>query len=239
MAEPGPRSFTEVTFVEAAARRARVDLVIKPVTPGGDKRLTSRFLGLAGPERLALDPPKTVKGKKVFIPVDWLVGMSFELADIWFQATATVLEHYMFQQFTTRRVDALIVKQPTKVISSPNRRETPRRQVDPAKPFLATVWVAEDMADTKHKSLVVGRLCDWTGDGLGVRLAKPLALDVGVRVIVRLDRAVTGECIFLWGTFRHCTSAGDGTWLAGFAEVTNVGPGEAVGLMEFLAASPG
>jgi hypothetical protein len=238
MAEPQPRSFTEVTFVEAAARRARVDLVIKPVTAGGEKRLISHFLGIAGPGRLALAPPHTVRGKKVFLPVDWQVGMSFELADLWFQATTTVLEHSMFQQFAMRRVDALIVKQPAKVISSRSRREKPRQQVDPAKPFLATIWSADDMADTKHEPLQVGRLHDWTEDGLGVRLAEPLALPVGQRVIIRLDRALKGECIFLWGAFRHCTSVESGIWLTGFGEVTNVKPGEAVRLMEFLSASP-
>jgi hypothetical protein len=237
MAEPGPRSFTEVTLVEAAARRARVDLVIKPVTPGGDRRLISRFLGIPGAGRLALAPPQTVRGKKVFLPVDWQVGMSFDLADIWFQATTNVLEYGMFQQYATRRVDALIVKQPTKLISSRNRRQRPREQVDPAKPFLAAIWSAEDVADTKHKPLQVGRLHDWTEGGLGVRLAEPLALGVGERVIVRLDRALTGESVFVWGTFRHCTPTETGIWLAGFGEATNVRPGEAVSLMEFLSAS--
>jgi len=70
-----------------------------------------------------------------------------------------------------------------------------------------------------------------------VRLAEPLTLPVGQRVIIRLDRALTGECIFLWGTFRHCTPAEDGIWVAGFGEARNVGPGEAVSLMEFLSTS--
>jgi hypothetical protein len=230
-------SFSEVTFIEAAARRARVDLVLAPVTPGGPTRLISYFLGLSGAERIALATPQTVKGKKVFIPVGWRLGLSFEFGCFWFQATTTVVEHSLFQRFAIRRVDALIVEQPPKLLSSPNRRDRPRQEADPAKPFLATIWSAQDVENTKHEPLEVGRLHDWSEAGLGVSLAKPLALGVGERAIIRLDRAVTEECIFVWATLRHCTSAEGGIWLAGFGDTRNVGPGEAVGLMKFMASA--
>jgi len=237
MAKAQARSFSEITFIEAAARRTRVGLVLTPVTPGGPKRLISHFLGIAGEGRLVLATPETIKGKKVFVPPGWRVGLAFELGGFWFQAATDVLEHGMFQRYAIRRVDALIVRQPERLKSSPNRRDRPRQQADPTKPFLATIWSEEDVEQTRHDPLGVGRLQDWSETGLGVNLAKPLTLAAGRRAIIRLDRAVTEECLFVWGTLRHCTPADGGIYLAGFGDVRNVGPGEAVSLMEFMALS--
>ena len=237
MTKHEPRSFSEVTFIEAAARRLPAVLVISPVRPGGERRLMSRFLGMAGAGRLALAPPENAKGEKVFLPMGWQVGLSFELGDIWFQATTTVLEHSMFAQFPTKRVDAVVVAQPRKVLST-NRRQAPRHRADPAKPFSATIWPGAYAGNDQLQPLQAGKLYDWSREGLGVVLARPLELESGERAVIRMERARTDECIVVWATLRHCNTLEDtDQWLAGFCDVAPVGPGEAVELMAFMAAS--
>ena len=221
--------------MEAAARRARVDLVLAPVVPGGDRRLISRFLGIEPSGRIVLAIPETPKGQRVFLPIGWRLGMSFELANIWFQAPTTVVEHRMFQQFAARRVDALSVAHPKELLSA-NRRSSPRSRVDPSKPFTVTIWSAHRTADEHLAPIQVGRLQDWSDIGLGVKLTGQLPVEPGTRLILCLERAATNECVFVWGRLTHCTAADDG-WLAGFGDVTNMGPGEAVELMAFMAAA--
>jgi len=235
MAEPQTKSFAEVTLIEAVARHARVDLILSPVVPDGERRLISHFLGLEAPSRLILAPPKKADGQKVFVPVGWDLGMSFDLANIWFQATTTVLEHCMFRQSAFHRVDALAVEQPIQLLST-NRRSAPRRRVDPARPFTAIIWSAERAIDANLSPIQVGMLQDWSATGLGVRLRHPLDVAPGYRAIICLERVTGEESVFLWGVLRHCTATGDGYWLAGFADLTDMRPGEAVDLMSFLAA---
>ena len=206
-----------------------------PVVADGDRRLISHFLGLEDPCRVILAPPKTGNGKKVFLPVGWELGMSFDLANVWFQATTTVLEHCMFRQSPSQRVDALAVKQPQQLLSA-NRRSTPRRRADPARPFTATIWSAQRVADTKLAPLQVGMLQDWSAAGLGARLWRPLDLAPGDRAVICLDSVAGEDSVFLWGVLRHCTATEDGCWLAGFGDLTDMRPGEALDLMSLLAA---
>ena len=235
MPEPQTRPLAEVTFIEAVARHARVDLILSPVVADGERRLISHFLGREAPSRLILAPPKKADGQKVFVPVGWDLGMSFDLANVWFQATTTVLEHCMFRQSASHRVDALAVEHPTQRLSA-TRRGAPRRCADPARPFTAIIWSAERVVDARLSPLQVGMLQDWSATGLGARLRHPLGLAPGDRAIICLERVTGEESIFLWGVLRHCTATDDGYWLAGFGDLTDMRPGEAVDLMSFLAA---
>jgi hypothetical protein len=230
------KSFAEVTFIEAAARRLRVDLILTSVLPKGERRLISRFLGLDSPRRIILAPPETAGGKKVFVPAGWVMGMSFDLANVWFQATTTVLEHCMFQQSPTRRVDALAVEQPNKLLSA-NRRGSPRQQVDAGRTVFATIWSAQRVTDEDLATLAAGRLQDWSPTGLGVRLGQPLDLATGQGAVICLENPADNGSIFLRGLLRHCTPLGDGNWLAGFGDVAELRPGEALSLMSFLASA--
>jgi hypothetical protein len=236
MPERQSKSFAEVTFIEASARRLRVDLVLTSVVPQGERRLISRFLGIESPRRIILAPPETAGGRKVFVPAGWVMGMSFDLANVWFQASTTVLEHCMFQQSPTCRVDALAVEQPTKLLSA-NRRGAPRHEVDAGRALFATIWSTQRVTDENLAPLVAGRLQDWSEKGLGVRLGEPLNLTTGQGAVIRLESPAENGNIFLQGVLRHCTPLGDGNWLAGFGNVGELRPGEALSLMSFLAAS--
>lgn len=235
MPERQSKSFADVTFIEAAARRLRVDLVLSSVLPGGESRLISRFLGLESPRRIILAPPETAGGHKVFVPTGWAMGMSFDLANVWFQGTTTVLEHCMFQQSPTRRVDALAVEQPAKLLSA-NRRGAARHQAGADRTLFATIWSARRITDENLASLAAGRLQDWSETGLGVRLGESLNLATGQDAVICLESPADKESIFLRGVLRHCTPLGDSNWLAGFGDVADLRPGEAISLMSFLAA---
>lgn len=236
MNEGKPRSFAEVAFLEAIARRVRVDVIVSAIVSREDRRLVSHFLGVEGQGRIALAPPETIRGKKVYIPVDSGIGMSFELEDSWFQGTTTVLEHSMFRQSPTRRIDALIVEQPGELLSS-NRRRKPRRKVDPSRPVLATIWPAAHVSEPKLEPLGTGSVYDWSETGLGIMLPKPLDVDVGRKVVIVMYTTRKDERIFVWGVLKHCSLREGGKWLAGFGEVTNVRAGEAVDFVEFLSTS--
>jgi len=238
MPENSPKSFAEVTFIEAAARRLRADLVISPVTPDGQTRLISRFAGVEGPGRVILEPPVTADGGKVFIPDGWELGISFDLANVWFQATTRVLEHCMFYQAPTRRIDALAVKLPAKVLTG-NRRAEPRHAPPPGGPTFVTIWPGGRIDDEDAAPLATGRLQDWSASGVGIRLTEPLDLATGAAAVLCLTGPSGGESVFLRGVLRHCTSLGDGTWVAGLGDAAGLRPGEAVSLMSLLAGPAG
>lgn len=231
-----PKSFAEVAFFEAIAQRVRLDVIVPAAVSTDERRLVSHFLGVEGQGQLALVPPQTIRGRKVYIPVDWPIGMSFELESIWFQGTSSVLAHSMFRQSPTRRIDALIVKRPGELIAS-NRRGKPRRKVDCSKPVLATIWPAEGVSEPKLKPLEVGKVHDWSETGLGIMVAKPLDVAIGRKVIIGLDTTRKYERLFLWGVLKHCVLRESDAWLAGFGEVANVRAGEAVDFMELLSTS--
>ena len=133
-----PKTFTETAIQEAAARRTRVDLVIAPVTPHTPSRLISRFLGMDEAGDMVLAVPEARPGDKVFLPAGWQVGLAFELADLWMQSRTTVVGHCQFAIHATRRIDALAVAPPARILSC-NERRKPRHHADPLKPVQATV----------------------------------------------------------------------------------------------------
>lgn len=232
------KSFADVTFIEAIARHVHVSLTAAEYLPGEKNRLTSHFLGIPGDGRIALTPPLSIDGEKVFLPVDCQLEMSFSLAGMWFRAATIVLEHGMHRQLPTKKVDALIVQQPTELLTA-NRRGRPRRTVDPTKVFLATIWPSQHDLDAKLKPLQIAKVHDWSEEGLGIMLTGNLELEIGQLVIIALDGPKDSERIFLWATLKHCTLCKTDVWLAGFADLTNVRAGEAVNLMEFLSTTPG
>jgi hypothetical protein len=68
------KSFAEVAFIEAVARRARVELAVQLPTPDGRSRLRSRFLGFAadltGPHPAASgEPPQESPTRPLVIDV--------------------------------------------------------------------------------------------------------------------------------------------------------------------------
>ena len=234
-----PKSFNEVTFSEAIARRVRVDMAL-PATDGGedDVQVVSQFLGIDGPGRLAMATPETLIGKKVFVSEGTGVNISFGLEDVCFRADTRVIEHSMFRRTRTRRVDALIVQQPDKLVMT-NRRRHPRYRVDQSKVFLVTIWAGEDVSDIDAQPEgLAGRIQDWSQEGLGIMLEGRPAGEPGKKFILALDFTNRQERLFLWGVLRHCTAVDGGAWRAGFGDVTGVRAGEAVNLMELLANSP-
>ena len=231
------KSFTEVTFIEAIARHVRISLTAPEYLPGEENRLASYFLGIVGDGRIALAPPTSAEGEKVFLPVDCQLKMSFSLEDMWLQAATTVLEHGMHRRLPTRRGDALIVRQPTELLTT-NRRGRPRKTVDPTTVFLATIWPPQRDLDTKLKPLQTGRVNDWSEGGLGILLTSKLELEISQMIIIGLDGPKNSERIFLWADLKHCTLCKTDVWLAGFGNLTNVRAGEAVNLMEFLSSTP-
>jgi hypothetical protein len=230
-------SYAEVSILEAVARRARVDLVLRPVKPETAKWLQTHVLGVASPKALALSPPQTSRGDKVFVPEGWQLGMSFELGNLWLQARTKVLDHCQFPLRPTQRVDALVVERPNQILST-GRRRRPRQQVDLSGRVAATLWPGECVEAADFMRPYVGELVNWSEFGLGIRLPQDPALEVGTKAIIRLEKAGAAERYFVWAVLKHCTCDQEGSWIVGFGDVVTTGPGEAVSLMEFLAASP-
>jgi hypothetical protein len=237
MPERPEKSFAEVIFIEAAARRLRVDLVMSPVVPGGEARLISRFVGIENPGRVILEPPVTAGGQKIFIPDGWSLGMSFDLANVWFQAPTKVLDHCMFHLSPTHRIDALAVDLPARLMSS-NRRNSPRHEIAPDRAAFARIWSSERIDDEHLAPLTSGRLADWSSAGLGVRVSEPPDLATGQGAVICIE-APGGESVFMRGMLCHCTSLGDGNWMVGFGEIAGLKPGEAINLMSLLASPAG
>lgn len=232
------KSFAEVTFIEAAARRLRADLIMSPVTPDGETRLISRFVGVECPGRVIIEPPFTGEGVKVFIPDGWELGISFDLANVWIQAKTRVLEHCMFYHAPTHRIDALAVELPPKVLSS-NRRSERRYGRLEAGPTFAAIWPAGRDHEERLAPLASGRLQDWSASGLGIRVNEPTDLATGQQAVIRLSCASSQESVFMRGTLRHCTPLGDGSWVVGFGDITGLEAGEEIDLKALLASPAG
>jgi len=235
MSEFESKSFAEVTLIEAAARRLRADLVMKPVTPDGETRLISRFIGVESPQRVILAPPVTARGRKVFVPDDWELGISFDLANVWFQAATRVIEHCLFYRSPTTRIDALAVAMPAN-LHSRNRRQSPRHDPPTDAATFATIWPVDRIEDENLAPLAKGRLQDFSATGLGVRLGEPIDLPTGMSAVICLETSSGNESAFLRGILRHCSPLGDGNWVVGFGDITGLEPGEAINLMTLLAA---
>jgi hypothetical protein len=231
------RSFAEVSFLEAVARRARVDLVLNHVPQGVQSRLISRFLRLQGADRLILDIPVD-EGRKVYIPAGWSVGMAFSVGQYFLQATTTVIGTCPCPLYKTRRVDALLVDRPTRIIAA-DRRRNPRHQIDPHVYVFVSLWPASCLVAGDPAVTRIGRVLNYSQDGLGVRLEAPLDCGIGTEMILRLEQGRADEYPIYRAILRHHTQDPDGLWLAGFGEVAELTPGGASSLIEAIAAAGG
>ncbi|MCK4625557.1 MAG: flagellar brake domain-containing protein [Phycisphaerae bacterium] len=226
------KSFTEVTFMEAVARRLRVYLISKPVAPETDGRLRSRFLSAAGPDRLILDVP-VFKNRKVFVPVGRELGMTFSMGQFLLQARTTVLDHCQFQLYPTRRVDGLVVQRPTRILSI-NRRSQPRYEVDPSAYIMVSLWPAENLAHGDRTVVRSGQLINWSESSMGIKLAANLPCGPGTEMIIRMEKVDSDEWPIFQAILRHCTPQENGQWQAGFSDVSRVGPGQNTSTIESL-----
>ncbi len=218
--------------MEAVARRSRIYLVLKPVTPKTDSRLCSRFLGATGRDRLVLDVPLS-GDHKVCIPVGWEMGMAFPMGQFLLQARTTVLDHCQFQLYPTRRVDGLVVQRPTKILSI-NRRERPRYKVNPSVYITASLWPADSLARGDQTDVRSGQLINWSVSSLGIGLSSNLSCSPGDQMIIRLEKADGDEWPIFRAILRHCTPQDNEEWLAGFSDVVRLGPGQESGIIESL-----
>ena len=218
--------------MEAVARRIRVHLVLKRITPKTDSRLRSRFLGTIGRDRLVLSVPLS-GNHKVCIPVGWEMGMAFPVGQFLLQARTTVLDHCQFQLYPTRRVDGMVVQRPTKILSL-NRRSQPRYEVDPSVYIAASLWLADSLAHGEQTDVRSGQLVNWSAGGLGIRFSSNPSCDQGDQMIIRLEKADGNEWPIFRAILRHCTPQDNGEWLAGFSDVAGLGPGQESEMIESL-----
>jgi len=230
------RSFAEVALAEAIARRARVDLVLKPVTPSTDKRLRSRFLGVARTGGLVLDVPVGARVRRVYLPCGWELGMAFPVGGFLLQTRTTVLDHCQFALYPTRRVDAVVVARPGRILAV-NRRKQPRYEVDPSRTVVACLWPAEALISGGRVFPRVGRLKNFSREGLGLVFPTVLPYEPGTEMVLRLEEHAREEHRLVSAVFRHSTALGDGQWLAGFSDVVELGPGQRIGIIESLAGT--
>jgi hypothetical protein len=237
MPELPKRSFSEVTIVEAIARLAGVCLVVRPLRPGPERRLSSRFLGMEADGKPILSVPAAEgpKNRKVFLPVGCDVGMVFQVGELLLQAVTRVVGHCHHQQYPSRRVEAIIVARPMKVTEL-SRRGNPRWEIDPSEQIAASVWAAQGLAPGSLVAPRLGQLVNWSADGFGVSLPKPLPCQAGTEMIIRLEGRRIREFPIYRGVLKHCTPRSDGQFLAGFGEVVELRPGQAVNVMESLAS---
>lgn len=234
MTERQRKSFSQVAFVEAVARQARVYLVIRPIRPGSQSHLCSRFLGLDDHADLVLAAPETqTDQKKVFLPIGWDLAMSFRVGSFLLQAPTRVLGHCQHAQHATRRIDAILVQRPGKVTSLNRRREF-RHPVDPSVRVAASVWLASELNAASRCGPRMGMLANRSTVGLGIRFDRKLPADIGSGVIVRLEDRSAESCVICQAVLKHCTPVPDGKWLAGFGDVVELAPGQAVPIMESL-----
>jgi len=228
-------SFSQVTLVEAVARLVKVQLVPGPVAPGKESRLASRFLGRRKSGELLLAAPQGKRGK-VFLSPGSRIGMVFAVAGQTYQAQSVVVDHCLFQPNPARRVDAVVIKRPEKVTCL-NQRSQPRWEADVEHAPFASLWPAGSISEDATPAPRVGRLANWSSEGMGLLFDQPLHLEDGAEVIIRLEGRTMPEHPVYRAALRHCTPRSEGGFLAGFAEVTELGPGQAVPIMESLATT--
>ena len=217
-----PRTFTETAVREAAARRTRVDLVLDPVTPDTDTRLISRLIGIDPDGDLVLDVPKGTGGRKVFIPPGWPLGLAFELADLWMQSRTRVVGHCQFPVRPGRRVDAMTVERPERIVSC-NQRKKSRHRSDILDPVTATI-----LATTAHGHeeppgrCFSARLKDWSEGGLGLQIDGPHSMETGFVVLVRVRIPYLTKSSLFRGVVKHVTMLAPDVSLIGVGDVQEV-----------------
>ncbi len=227
-------SFSEVTLVEAVARLVKVQIVPAPTAPGKESRLASRFLGQRGKGELLLAAPETRKGK-VFLSTGCRIGLVFSVAEQTYQAQTAVADHCLFQPAPGRRVDAVVVWRPEKVTCL-DQRSQPRWQADTNEPVFASLWPAEELGLAGVPAPRVGRLANWSAGGMGLVFDTPPALEDGADVVIRLEGRGLSEHPVYRAVLRHCTPRPEGGFLVGLADAEELGPGQAVWIMEARAA---
>jgi hypothetical protein len=227
--------FEQVVFHEAAARRVRVNLLVKPVRPDDDKRLSSRVLGLDRQNRLILAVPTKPCGKKIFLPIGWGLGLGLAVGNLFVQSRSEVLGHCQYLLHPPRRVDALQAQMPDKVVSVTRRQEV-RYDVDPARLASAAVWLEQELLEQGAYRMREGRVDNWSESGFGVRLPAALPFESGSRVVLRIEGLRGRTCQFYTAQLRHCTPVASGEYLAGFGEVQPLNPGQGYPLIRAIAA---
>ncbi len=234
--EENPRqtSFAEVAFAEAAARRVRVNCIIKPVHEDDPRQLASRFLAQPVPDRLILEAATKPNGLKVFLPAGWNLGLGFAVGNLFMQAQATVLGQVLFPTRPGRRIDAIEVTRPDKVVSITRRREI-RYEVEDPHLTCATVWCEDDLSEADSAVGREGRVVNWSDTGLGVCVPAEIRFPCDTPVILRVENLREQTRRYFRARFRHCTHDYQQGWLAGFAGVTEIAPGECFPLIERLA----
>ena len=100
------RSFTDVSLMEAIARRVRVDLTVGPAGTAGLRCLITRLLSFVEPDRLALDIPRD-RGRKVHLPNEAELGLFFSLGGYRMQTRTKVVDHCQLALRPGHRVDSL------------------------------------------------------------------------------------------------------------------------------------
>jgi hypothetical protein len=220
------QSFAETTIIEAVARLVRVDLVLEPITAHTDTRLISRFIGLRD-EGIVLAVPHTQKDEKVFVPDGWELGLAFELGPLWLQARTVVLAHCQHMFRSDKRVDALVIQRPDKLVSA-NRRREKRETAQGDHPVTVTLWPADKALSA---GAIRGRLLDQSETGLGLELAARLKVEEGAEVLVRLHVRNARECPILRGTVRRSRATAEGFWIVGLGDIVEIAPGEATALL--------
>ena len=238
MKETRSTSFSEVALVEAVARMASVYLALRPVPPSRHRRLTSRLLAFDGCGDLVLDVPAAGEDK-VFIPADWDVGLFFPVGEFMLQALTRVVGHTFHRTCSNRRVDALIVRRPERLISL-NQRSEVRQEVSQYVPV--TIWPSErsdsDPALGDPPLLGpprLGLLANRSPNGLGVLLQSDARIEPGTSVLVRLEDPASATADLFRAVLKHCTGQIGGGYLAGLGELAELGPGQAVELIRMLA----
>ena len=116
------------------------------------------------------------------------------------------------------------------------QRKQPRWEIDPADQVAVSLWPAETLASGAPTTPRTGYVVNRSAEGLGVRLCQALPLPIGTEMIVRIESRGPRESLIHRGVLKHCTPMVDGQFLAGFGEVVELGPGQAVAIMESLAA---
>ena len=236
MAERQKKSFSQVALVEAVARQTSVCLVIRPIHPRGESRLCSRLLGINEDADLVLAAPSTrAEKEKVLIPVGWDADVTFPVGEFVLQAPTRVLGHCQFPLRPPRRVDAVILRCQGKIVPLYQRRQ-PRRDASPSSSVVvASVWPVAQLNAAGAKPSA-GVLANHSSDGLGIRFEKRPLLEIGCEMIIRLEEPRVDSRRIYRSAMKHCTLLPDGKWLAGFGDLVELAPGQAVPIMESLAS---
>ncbi|MCL2700087.1 MAG: hypothetical protein FWE88_00155 [Phycisphaerae bacterium] len=222
----------EAPLLDAVARRCRVDVLARPILPGGPTRLLSHFLGQID-DHLVIAPPQTAEGDKVFLPKDWELGLSFELESVWVQGRTAVRDHMFFPLHPGRWVDGVLLPRPRELVVRTNRRVA-RQRLRRNQIVIAELWTRGQAVDelTPHSC---GRVTDFTSDSLGIYLDQDIALPAQTELVIRLQRPGDAQSLQLRAHLRHCTRQPSGAWLLGLSAVGEITPGQRPELVRFLA----